>query len=232
MGANKLALSPQSQEILHRRVARSEDLDEASLASRDWEQSPMYLPPVKEPLGWVSSTGACDPDDPRIFHMYWNGNFTDKPYLSILSFLYTQNLSLHALTDESHSCPPQLWMWINPDTTALVPGSSLQRELFLQLRANQWASPFLHPRFKDIVHFKLWSTPEQMDSVPELRDEWRKKRTIRSGGHIVVFPSPGNSKASSMSGTAAVDPQSADSYDRLSVILSDTARFILCHRFG
>ena len=73
---------------------------------------------------------TCDPDFPRIAHILWAGPFTDKPYLAITSFLFTQNLGLHLdIPHDPHDfhkpqdpkespreeflsevCRPQMWM--------------------------------------------------------------------------------------------------------------------------
>ena len=64
------------------------------------------------------------------------------------------------------------------------------RDMFEQLKSNPWASPFLHPRFKDVIQFKLWNTTEQLDGVPELKDEWRDLRDtlFNSGGVVEKIP--------------------------------------------
>ena len=242
-------------------------------------ETEVFLPaPVRHD---VSPESPCDKESPRLFHMFWTGPFTDKPYLALLSFLYTQNLGLHQkeYTSNSSVCRPQFWLWINPGPAAAVPNQSATREMFDQLKNNWWASPFLHPRFKDVIQFKLWNTTEQLDGIPEIRDEWRAFREVlfNSGGHIINVPaekqrgqgsdglslspslSPstptggGGGGGGNMNGTAQAilsptgtkksktdeddllnrtGSKSSSSYDRLSVILSDLARFILCHRFG
>ena len=202
--------------------------------------------------------------------MFWTGPFTDKPYLALLSFLYTQNLGLHLPADQPDPsvCRPQFWLWINPGPAASVPNPNALRNMFESLKTNPWASPFLHPRFKDVVQFKLWNTTEQLDGIPELKDEWRdlENGLFNSGGHIIQVPkdkekevsksetpmttsttsqSPDGDKtvAEGASATNEAGPEdddminrlgskSSSSYDRLSVILSDMARFVLCHRFG
>ncbi|KAJ7809401.1 hypothetical protein B0H14DRAFT_3759840 [Mycena olivaceomarginata] len=120
----------------------------------------------------------------------------------------------------------------------------------LQLKDSPWASPFLHPRFKDVIRFRLWNTTEQLDGVPEIRDEWRdlQKTLFNSGGHIVSVPeeeedaeteAEDDADANAGACPAKTDDmlhrtgsKSSSEYDRLSVILSDMARFVLCHRFG
>lgn len=179
--------------------------------------------------------------------MFWTGEFTDKPYLAILSFLFTQNTGLHL---ESYSpdrpCRSQFWMWINPGPAASAPNLNALNDMFKGLKANAWSSPFLHPRFKDVIHFKLWNTTEQLDSTPELKDEWRSKDLFTSEGRSFNVPSTSQLKnppaTSSMNDLTNSDgskdishrtgSKSSETYDRLSVILSDMARFILCHRFG
>ncbi|KAK0245597.1 glycosyltransferase family 32 protein [Armillaria nabsnona] len=219
----------------------------------EWEIPPVRLPPPAEHRPYVTLDSPCDPESPRIFHMFWTGPFTDKPYLALLSFLFTQNTGLY-IKDypvASAACRPQFWLWINPGPAASVPNPTALRDMFDQLKANPWAAPFLHPRFKDVVKFKLWNTTEQLDGVPELKDEWRSRETLfNSGGHAINVP---KEEKPSGSGTRANDTtadksasskkdeddmlnrtgsKSSSSYDRLSVILSDMARFILCHRFG
>ena len=215
----------------------------------------------------VSPESPCDKESPRLFHMFWTGPFTDKPYLALLSFLYTQNLGLHMKDWPSNStvCRPQFWLWINPGPAAAVPNQSAMRDMFDQLKNNPWASPFLHPRFHDVIQFKLWNTTEQLDGVSEIRDEWREFKEVlfNSGGHIINVPADkmkvpetneslslqvddGNGTAQAIASPTGMKKnrgdeddllnrtgsKSSSSYDRLSVILSDLARFILCHRFG
>lgn len=231
----------------------------------EWE-SPVALPETVEYTRSEALSGPCDPDHPRIYHMFWTGPFTDKPYLALLSYLFTQNLGLHLPLDhhETRVCRPQFWMWINPGPAAAVPNPSAKKEMFDQLRQNPWASPFLHERFKNVIQFKMWNTTEQLDGIPELKDEWRElqETLFNSGGQIVRVPQnqettvtteevdeqetvgEGNDDMTappSPSTPAKADDddmlnrlgsKSSSTYDRLSVILSDMARFVLCHRFG
>ncbi|PIL31558.1 hypothetical protein GSI_06260 [Ganoderma sinense ZZ0214-1] len=214
----------------------------------DWEPH-VYFPQPPQYTAHQDRPGACD-DSPHLFHMFWTGPFTDKPYLALLSFLYTQNLGLN-LDPDHHDptiCRPKFWLWINPGPAASVPNPTAMRDMFEQLKSNPWASPFLHPRFKDVIQFKLWNTTEQLDGIPELKDEWRDMRDslFNSGGVVEKVPQQ-KAESSSASGDGAkgagtktedddkanrVGSKSPSSYDRLSVILSDMARFVLCHRFG
>lgn len=237
----------------------------------DWESSPILPAPVEYRRS-ESLPGPCDPDHPRIYHMFWTGPFTDKPYLALLSYLFTQNVGLHegASQQDGKVCRPQFWMWINPGPAAAVPNPNARHEMFEQLKSNPWASPFLHPRFKDVIQFKMWNTTEQLDGVPEMKEEWRtfQETLFNSGGHVIQVPQKkvttttteeedeeeevltdtltgeGNETLTGPpSPSTAVKPDNDDmlnrlgstsssTYDRLSVILSDMARFILCHRFG
>lgn len=228
---------PPGQEAIQRSILRSERDDEVFAKNRhaSWELSPIALPPIKAPRIY----SPCNPDESRIFHMYWTGPLTDKPYLSVLSFLFTQNVDLHRSgPPDDAPCRPQLWLWINPDPTAMTPNASAQSDLLEQLQSNMWASPFLHPRFKDVVHFKLWNTTEQLDSVAELKDDWRSMKTLfKSGADSISVPPPKNANGSAGTGDEedkASRPvsKSSELNDRLSVIMSDMARFVLCHRFG
>ncbi|KAF8202958.1 glycosyltransferase family 32 protein [Pholiota molesta] len=215
----------------------------------EWEPTPINLSNPIEYRPASESPSQCDPEHPRIFHMFWTGPFTDKPYLAILSFLFTQNTGLHLSGDYPPDgvCRPQFWLWINPGPAASVPNPTAKRDMLAQLKSNPWASPFLHPRFSDIIHFKIWNTTEQLDGVPELKDEWRTRDLFNSGGHVLSVPSKlkesqgaVTENATAPKPTSSKDDElvnrtgskSLSSYDRLSVILSDMARFILCHRFG
>ncbi|KAF8918145.1 hypothetical protein CPB85DRAFT_1373893 [Mucidula mucida] len=185
----------------------------------DWEPSPISLPPITLPS---PSPSSCEPDDPRIFHMYWTGEFTDKPYMSILSFLFTQNTGMHLHDYGSEdTCRPQLWMWINPVPASQEPHESAPMEMLQSLRKNVWSAPFLHPRFQRVVQFKFWNTTEQLDSLPELRDDWRNVETL--------FKSFGKAIATSED---AQPKKGSKDYDRLSVVMSDMVRFVLCQRYG
>ncbi|KAL0961091.1 hypothetical protein HGRIS_006073 [Hohenbuehelia grisea] len=198
-----------------------------------WERLPV-LPPIRGHHTAASLSTPCDPAYPRIFHVYWTGAFTDKPYALLLSFLYTQNLELHQRTKSGKVCRPQFWVWINPGPASAGLDPDAEDKMMAQLRSSGWASPFLHPRFDGIIRFKLWNTTEQLDGVPELRDEWRSHNLFNSLGKDYTTPAPsGDSNASGSSEKDGLTgSKSADSYDRLSVILSDIARFVLCHRFG
>lgn len=139
----------------------------------------------------------CDPLRPRLFHIFWAGPFTDKPYMAIMSFLYTQNLGLdltpaqRKAREESGDipvCRPKFLVWINPGHAASVPNPTARREMYEALATNPWSAPFLHSRFRDVVQFKLWNTTEQLDGVPELREHWRKLPILNSGGHTYQPP--------------------------------------------
>ncbi|KAF8635734.1 hypothetical protein AX15_000350 [Amanita polypyramis BW_CC] len=194
----------------------------------------------------LDTPSRCDPDNPRLFHMFWAGPFTDKPYLALLSFLFTQNTGIHLREWPANAnvCRPQFWLWINPGPAASVPNPNALRDMFEQLKSNPWAAPFLHPRFKDIIQFKLWNTTEQLDGVAEIKDEWRTYRNalFNSGGQVISVKEEETTTTSANTTSATsndkedmtkrLGSKSSDSYDRMSVILSDMARFVLCHRFG
>ncbi|KAK7042388.1 hypothetical protein R3P38DRAFT_3260407 [Favolaschia claudopus] len=241
------------------------DNPNAGLVRKDkaeWEQD-VVLPPPLTHTPAMSLPQPCDPENPRVFHMFWTGPFTDKPYLAVLSFLFTQNTGLHEHHDvppPSSVCRPQFWMWINPGPAAAVPNPTAMHDMFEQLKESPWASPFLHPRFKDVIKFQLWNTTEQLDAIPEIKDEWRElqKKLLNSGGHVMSVPEEEEEESTTSpedgdENTTTVGPQqkkkkkgktdkddmihrvgskSATEVDRLSVILSDMARFVLCHRFG
>lgn len=263
-------------QLVHDRL--SEQGSNAGLTKKrgaDWEP-PLHFPaPLEYQRSEALDDGPCDPNHPRVFHMFWTGPFTDKPYLALMSFLFSQNLGLYQTPGASQQptvCRPQFWMWINPGPAAAVANPDAHRQMFDQLRSSPWASPFLHPRFKDLIHFKMWNTTEQLDGVAELKDEWRayQDSLFTTAGHIiggvavdkngsspanresgeevdgaVAEQGSGTKSAPVATGSANIESKKEDddlqnrmgsksssSYDRLSVILSDLARFVLCHRFG
>ena len=215
----------------------------------EWEPH-LRLSPPPTYMSHTNLPTVCDDENPRIFHMFWTGPFTDKPYIALMSFLFTQNLGLQLERPDPTVCRPQFWLWINPGPAAAVPNPTAVTEMFDQLKSNPWASPFLHPRFKDVIQFKLWNTTEQLDGIPEIKDDWRSLTSLfNSGGWVEKVPSPQDPQRNvSAAGPVAsggakttseeddklyrVGSKSPSSYDRLSVILSDVARFILTHRFG
>ncbi|KAK4705923.1 DDB1- and CUL4-associated factor 13, partial [Phenoliferia sp. Uapishka_3] len=233
---------------------------------------------------------SCDPSQPRIFHIYWAGPFTDKPYVAALSFLYTQQLGLSLPLDAPPStglCRPQLWFWINPGSASSLPDEHAERKMTDTLIANEWSAPLLNPRFREAIRFKLWNSTEQLNAIPELKG-WDSKGFFKSGGvkykqhakksaspprkrHEETAPEPrqevnegrpsdvGEDELSrfgrpvvpvdilpdTTSGEPAPTKLSSDDelfnrvgsaaesdYDRLSVILSDMARFVLTYRYG
>ncbi|KAL8277151.1 hypothetical protein RQP46_010479 [Phenoliferia psychrophenolica] len=228
---------------------------------------------------------SCDPAYPRIFHIFWAGPFTDKPYAAALSFLYSQRLGLSAPVGSDPdplACRPQMWIWINPGPASSLPDPRAEERMKDELRANPWSSPLLHRRFEDAIKFRLWNTSEQLDGVKEM-EGWREMRLFNSGGvkyGSEVKPKPkGGLKVQRDEAAAATKPKvdptldesdtsddrvvdalvanvtvvntttaaapvprdelfqrvgssSASGYDRLSVVLSDMARFVLTHRFG
>ncbi|GAA5869166.1 hypothetical protein JCM8547_005158 [Rhodosporidiobolus lusitaniae] len=274
----------------------------ATSPSSSRHSSHRHLPHASHP----TADPACDPDYPRLFHIFWAGPFTDKPYSAALSFLYTQRLAFSSpigsdptVADPS-LCRPQLWIWINPGPASSFPDPQADRKMRDDLARNPWSAPLLHDRFKDVVRFRLWNTTEQLDGVSEMKG-WREMRLFNSGG--VKYGSAGTAKqaenldkrnseegvaengahdakvaeaereevkdgsgdivgsaeaalasarevaanqtrAQNASQVAAPLPtkhkdelfervgSSANKYDRLSVVLSDMARFVLTHRFG
>ncbi|TBU45217.1 hypothetical protein BD309DRAFT_956637 [Dichomitus squalens] len=200
--------------------------------SADWEHD-LPLPPLSQhnPGRQASS---CKEDDPRIFHMFWAGPFTDKPYMAMLAFLFTQNTGLHleSIASDSSFCRPQLWLWVSRGPADALPDPHAREDMMEELRQNAWSAPFLHPRFKDVIQFRLWNTTEQLDSIPELKDEWRQlgSRFLFSEGKA-----PKDDAAKKVGSEVSLDGTSKEdfrTYNKMPVILSDLVRFVLCHRFG
>lgn len=176
--------------------------------------------------------------------MFWTGPFTDKPYMALLSFLYTQNLGLHAPPEHlPPTCKTETWVWITQPDWVRYKRTTWEKRMYNELKTNPWASAFLHPQFSQVIRFKVWDAVEQLDATEELKDEWRrykhmvfKSRSPRGretvgapedvaedGGDDIGFPD---------NSTALGGSQSRDAYDKPSVALSDLVRFVLCHRFG
>jgi len=207
-------------------------------------------------LSILDDNSACDHNsNPRIFHVFWTGPFTDKPYALALSFLYTQNLGLHFPADATNFpfCRPQLWFWLVPGTAAssIRPHPRAKERMMRDLKRNVWAAPLLDARFRDLIHFHMWNTTEQLESIPELRGQWQKLPLFKSGAYVLADVQYGD--------VVAEDPEigidedldedekeeveadpilgrvasiSSNTYDKLAVVLSDMARFVLGHRFG
>ncbi|KIJ40160.1 hypothetical protein M422DRAFT_230324 [Sphaerobolus stellatus SS14] len=203
----------------------------------------LHLPPTLSYRTTSELATACDPDHPRIFHIFWGGPFTAHPFTALLSFLNTQNLGLYLPPDTPvNFCRPQFWVWMQMGLAREAnPGQDALKHMQENLNSNPWSKPFLHPRFKDIIKFKLWNTTEQLDNVEELKDEWRDLNLFNSGGHVYQVP-PANDMSANASWSDResrdddvinrVGSTSSKSYDRMRTILSDMARFVLCHRFG
>lgn len=176
-------------------------------------EPPLHLRPTEKLRLEDTDYGRCDADHPRIFHTYWVGPLTDKGYVSLLSFLYTQNLGLHLTNDtiRSGACQPQMWVWMDLNPGSPLPPSNAQLLLNEQLESNMWSSPFLHPRFQKNIKFKLWNATEQLDATPEVKDDWRNFPLLVSLG-------------------TKLSPD--DDAGWVGAVLSDLARFIILHRYG
>lgn len=180
---------------------------------------------------FLSNSPACDHDrQPRIFHMFWTGPFTDKPYMAALAFLHSQNVGLHLDIDDEkdEACRPQLWFWLvpGPAVSSLIYPPDAYDNMVASLRQNVWAAPLLADRFKNKIQFHLFNATEQLDATPELASHWRKMPLLKSGLGLATNAS-GNDPMLKLAGSAT-----QETYDKLSVVLSDMARFLLAHRFG
>lgn len=229
----------------HREYDRSELLSKEDVSlgwyKRLWDtyEKAVRFPPMPKP----TVTDHCDQNDPRIFHMFWQGPFTDKPYMAVLSFLYTQNLGLHlSPTDPeyrsspSSSCRPKLWMWMKQREWSAYAPAEMEAAMVRELKKNVWAAPFLHPRFKDVIEFKVYDGVAQFDATPELHHEWGTKQ--RRAFEDAALQAEEEKEPISRSNTTSIGLRAARSssseidYDRASVEESDLVRFILCHRYG
>ena len=263
----------------------SSDWSRAYIGGRG-QEPPLSLPPPRPLergiLGYTKGSRtttndwSCNEEYPRIFHMFWTGVFTDKPYVALLSYLYTQNLGLDKPQNaklNANFCRPQFWVWINSqpnkgrESNGTGDRHETMKEMMDSLARNPWSSPFLHPRFKEVIKFKYWNTTEQMDATPEWATEWRRLLDengsgVRSDGKLVqkrpwwgigsgIRKEGGKAKADEedvvLGGVGEnherekeEDEQfereelksSSAGYDTKSVVLSDTARWLLLHRYG
>ncbi|CCO27360.1 WD repeat and SOF domain-containing protein 1 [Rhizoctonia solani AG-1 IB] len=203
-----------------------DDPDEGLSINTKAIEPEIRLPPPRTPQ---ASTDACDPEHPRIFHMYWTGAFTDKPYMALVSYLFTQNLGLGEELGKAPPpglCRPEFWMWISPGPAAAPLSKTALTDMFEGLKNNPWASPFLHPRFKDVIKFKLWNTTEQLDGIPEIKDEWRGLDSLFNSGGVVYKPKVAVSNITTARAKKddndimnRVGSGSAQEYDRISTII-------------
>ena len=228
---------------------------------------PGHPPPIHKSLDPQWHPGACNDEYPRIFHMFWTGEFTDKPYMALLSYLYTQNLGLDKPQNaklNASFCRPQFWVWIHPrpkegkKSNGPSDRHESVKEVMDSLTRNPWSSPFLHPRFKEMIKFKYWNTTEQMDATPEWANEWRKLLDENGSGarsdgkgpwwgigswirkegsktkvdeEGVVLDGVGKEGEKEEDEQSELKSSSAG-YDTKSVVLSDMARWLLLHRYG
>jgi WD repeat and SOF domain-containing protein 1 len=248
-------------------------------ARRKGNEPPIQLATPRPSRPYSTLPEPCDPAHPRIYHMFWAGPFTDKPYMTLISFLFTQSLGLDKPLNSpapANVCQPQFWVWVNPGPASVLPPPTALQDMYDLIGDSPWSAPFLHPRFKDVVKFKLWNTTEQLDSIDEIKDEWRhlKGNILNSGGWKYAMKTEAEPQSTSSSSTGKKEKESLsipigngtngpiplaheptgqpkpsgpedkyehlgstskedyDNQGKLSVVLSDMARFILCHRFG
>lgn len=156
-----------------------------------------YEGPVTEPPRFrdlhPTADPACDAERPRIVHLLWAGDFTDKPYAAALAFLYSQNLGLHLPLAHQPDpdgvraaflqrvCRPQLWIHINPGPAASVQTPEMRDQLMYDLRINPWSAPLLHERFSEVISFRFFNVSDHLDAIPELRPHWRHMPLFKSG---------------------------------------------------
>lgn len=169
------------------------------------------------------STSPCDPNHPRIFHLFWSGPFTSHPYMAILSFLYTQNLGLDqnssSLLSHQPVCRPKLWVWIW-DPHSLSRNANAERELHRTLASNMWSRPFLHPRFQNIIEFKFWDVAKHLNAMGDILEGWREALglTKNDGDDTLTVTNEGEKYDISSS--------------KFVTIVSDMARFVITYLYG
>jgi WD repeat and SOF domain-containing protein 1 len=202
------------------------------------------LPGVENLPRMRAAAGPCDPERPRIFHMYWAGPFTDKPYFTLLSYLFTQPLRLNETAPlPADACaPPQFWIWINPGVHASVPNPTARDDMIATLGKNPWSAPFLHDRFHDVIKFRLWNTTERLDQLDELAG-WREspqlgKLHVDAAAVALLQQATETDSAGAPVTRVAANAAEEDALGQLKaadgaqVIMSDVARFLVTHAFG
>jgi WD repeat and SOF domain-containing protein 1 len=151
-------------------------------------------------------------------HMLWTGGEEDADglYLSLLSWVFTQNLGLDGPNAEvvRGECRPQLWVWV--DDRGNKGMEEREEELVRRLVQSPWTAPFVTTRLAQSIRFQVWDTAKQLDAVPELAD-WR---TIPALARLVT----NKPKAPAAPG----DANSEAEYNAL----TDVARLILPSRYG
>lgn len=186
--------------------------------------------------------GACAEGERRVFHMFWTGPFTDKPYVALLSFLYTQNLGLHLPPSEHASlCRTELWFWVTQPAWGRYRRDTWERLMMEELEKSEWARVFLSPRFQEVVRFKVWDSVEQLDALPELEGQWRKHKNRVIARSVPQQDAPEDTHGKRHLSETILEEhplskrasdEGATTYDKPAVALSDLVRFVLCHRYG
>ncbi|KAG9054197.1 hypothetical protein FS842_005830 [Serendipita sp. 407] len=179
---------------------------------------------VKKDFKWIA--GQCEKDYPRIFHTYLEPPLTKATYMTFLSFLYTQNLGLslnltEAEREKKIPCRPQFWIWLkNMDTEG-----PRWKEMLLK---SPWAGPLVESRFKGLIKFKTWNATEQMDATPDWSSEWRNAATLDTRKKTRVSHDGEYGSNVAFSGPTAGDIL----HQTFNISMSDTARWLLPHRYG
>ncbi|KAJ7714932.1 hypothetical protein B0H14DRAFT_3634291 [Mycena olivaceomarginata] len=131
---------------------------------------------------------------------------------------------LHRAGEEGiDSCTPQLWIWVNPGPAAAV-SDSATLDLFDQLKRANGRRRSCTRASKTPSTSSCGAQPSSWTALSETRDDWRARKTLFKSGGVAVG-ADGNIDLVNRTGS-----QSADLYDKLSVIVSDMARFVLCHK--
>lgn len=187
-GASSSQSQPHGHDAAHSIFGSSSEHVDAHILERRQRtlssRASQSLAPITPHPSNPTADPICDPDYPRIFHIWWSGPFTDKPYAAALSFLYTQNVRLDRPIDSpppADTCRPQLWIWINPGPASSLPVEGAGEALRRELAQNMWSAPLLHSRFEDVLKFQLWNTSEQLDGVEEMHG-WRSRPLFQSHG--------------------------------------------------
>ncbi|PVG04787.1 hypothetical protein CPB86DRAFT_771423 [Serendipita vermifera] len=197
------------------------------------EQMKDWGPEGGKPTPWTP--GQCEKDYPRVFHTYLEKPPTDRLYMALVSFLYTQNLGLHL--DESQKnkmphlpCTPEVWVWVDH---RIVQESKLQQ----WISQNTWTQTFMDARFTKFIKFKIWDGTEQMDATVEWSKEWRdrgryshftEKSSTEASAHSHIHERREVDETSDLQSFTSAE----ELHTTLNVSMTDTASWLLPHRYG
>jgi WD repeat and SOF domain-containing protein 1 len=187
-------------------------------------------PEGAKPTPWTP--GQCESDYPRIFHTYLDKPPSDRLYMALISFFYTQNLGLHL--DKNHKtqlpCAPEFWIWVDHSVVQ-------QDKLEKWVAQIMWTSPFIDARFAKFIKFKIWDGTEQMDATVEWSKEWRNRglysySTEKTSTEASTHPHVHEKREADETPETEGFSTAEELHTALNVSMRNTASWLLPHRYG